>query len=427
MRVLVEGQTPSERYGHTMVYIKPLIFLFGGFSNEILSDVWILSTDKQPFKWEKAKISGTYPNPRMYHATNLFKLPENDEMMIVFGGRGEKDFLNDLLGIRKDNRGGFEWVDFTKEYKPDDVVPVGRHQHCSAFFGPFLFIVGGRTKEKQKAPFDVYSMKSQKWHRFGNISLFRHNIWIYYNIISRGNLDLCLYICGGFDLDRNSELNPNLYKINIIDLFSKNEKLKNELNDYISLLLLSQTQNKRLQQTNINNIKNVFVLDSTVFAYQMGDDSNNCIRQISLPKLKAEGQKIIDTKTTKNEYIYDEALVTEFLIKLMPLPQHFKPLSMTDILLQKANIISLIAKSKAIIEKEPMLLKLKHPIKIFGSIHGQYNDLFRYFNWGRPSEFPGDIESFNYLFLGNLVNCGGFSIEVLCLLLALKVNLINLG
>ena len=47
----------------------------------------------------------------------------------------------------------------------------------------------------------------------------------------------------------------------------------------------------------------------------------------------------------------------------------------------------------------------------------------RYFSlFGRPSELKGDIESIDYLFLGNFTNRGAFSLETVCLLLALKVK-----
>ena len=56
MKVPIEGSTPGLRYGHTMVYIMPILILYGGSGkSEILNDIWILSTDKTPFKWEKVK------------------------------------------------------------------------------------------------------------------------------------------------------------------------------------------------------------------------------------------------------------------------------------------------------------------------------------------------------------------------------------
>ena len=42
--------------------------------------------------------------------------------------------------------------------------------------------------------------------------------------------------------------------------------------------------------------------------------------------------------------------------------------------------------------------------------------------FGRPSELKGDIESCDYLFLGNFTNRGAFSLETICLLLALKIK-----
>ena len=140
-----------------------------------------------------------------------------------------------------------------------------------------------------------------------------------------------------------------------------------------------------------------------------------------------EGKKILENKPKKNNYVYDEALVKEFL-ELMPLPEQFVPLLKNDrpIILNKEYILNLISQAKSLLEKTPCLINLQYPIKIFGSLNGQYNDLIRFFNvFGRPHEHRGDIDSFEYLFLGNFMNRGGFSIEVLCLLLALKVKEFN--
>ena len=71
------------------------------------------------------------------------------------------------------------------------------------------------------------------------------------------------------------------------------------------------------------------------------------------------------------------------------------------------------------------MIKLEPPCKVFGNLHGQYQDLMRFFDVykGPMSEAEnGDIESFGYLFLGNYVDRGCFSLEVICLLMALKVK-----
>lgn len=442
MKVPIDGPTPGLRYGHTLVYIMPILILFGGSGkSEILNDIWILSTDKTPFKWEKLALRGNNPLPRVYHTANFYKVSGNmaAEMMIIFGGR-EKDnnSLNDLVGIRRDTNNEWEWVDFQKNTSYSESVPVARHQHCTAFLGPFLFVVGGRVGNKEQATFDVYSMNKYKWYRFGNISLFRHTIWVYYNIISQEKFDVFLYIYGGFDGDNNSQINSNLYKINIVDLFANNESLKTELSEYISMLVYIQTQKKIKVQLNNKTVSDGnrahFTMNSKAIVYGMQENNNNQdtfadkIKSLSLQKLAEVDKKLIERKNHKSKYNYDENLVREFLI-LLPLPENFEPLRAGDrpIILNREYILNLIAQCKAILKDTPSLIRLKYPIKIFGSMNGQYNDLIRYFNfWGRPHEHKGDIESVEYLFLGNIINRGAFSLETLLLLIALKVKLIDL-
>ena len=73
-------------------------------------------------------------------------------------------------------------------------------------------------------------------------------------------------------------------------------------------------------------------------------------------------------------------------------------------------------------QAEPTVLKLRAPTKIFGDLHGQFGDLMRLFaEYGSPST-AGDIAYIDYLFLGDYVDRGAFSLETISLLLALKVE-----
>ncbi len=72
---------------------------------------------------------------------------------------------------------------------------------------------------------------------------------------------------------------------------------------------------------------------------------------------------------------------------------------------------------------EPPVLQVPGPVKIFGDIHGQYGDLMQYFRQlGTPCDWMpnGDISTYNYLFLGDWVDRGKFSLETVCILFALK-------
>ena len=52
MIVRVVGKTPGRRYGHTIVFSKPYLIVFGGNTvSESVNDVWVLNVDKAPFSW----------------------------------------------------------------------------------------------------------------------------------------------------------------------------------------------------------------------------------------------------------------------------------------------------------------------------------------------------------------------------------------
>ena len=84
--------------------------------------------------------------------------------------------------------------------------------------------------------------------------------------------------------------------------------------------------------------------------------------------------------------------------------------------LKREEIDYIIYNSLKIIKEEKALIELEAPIRICGDIHGQYFDLLNIFeSYGYPSQY-------NYLFLGNYVDFGKRSIEVLCLLLCYKIK-----
>jgi serine/threonine-protein phosphatase PP1 catalytic subunit len=87
-----------------------------------------------------------------------------------------------------------------------------------------------------------------------------------------------------------------------------------------------------------------------------------------------------------------------------------------SVILAEAEVRALVLAAKEVLQSQPVLLELSAPIKVCGDIHGQYHDLLRFFDYGG---FP---PAANYLFLGDYVDRGKQSMEVICLLLALKVK-----
>ncbi len=53
----VKGATPGKRYGHTMVFFKPFLIVFGGNTGTVpVNDVWILNVEKAPYIWQKYSV-----------------------------------------------------------------------------------------------------------------------------------------------------------------------------------------------------------------------------------------------------------------------------------------------------------------------------------------------------------------------------------
>jgi len=431
MQVPIEGQTPGPRYGHSMVYIYPNLILFGGSSNVglnkkniIMKDVWIFPTDKTPFNWIRLDTEGnSILTARLYHTACVYqKINGENESLVLFGGRDSQNVsLKDLSLLTKQKETNtYQWVYITP--KNNDVTPISRHQHSATMFGPFLFVIGGRSSHSSFTTFDVFSFISNSWYRFGSVGLFRHTIWVYYNDAKAEDIELFLYIYGGFDSEHNPEINSKLFKINIIELFSKKENLKEELTEYLTIL------NKKNSNNSSNKGKTHFELSHKVVVYNIPEEDTfgKIVKQISYSKLTEVDKKITDrANEIEVKPKYNENLINEFL-QLLPNPDeeytYYKKNS-NIISLEKNYIINLINEALNQFKSSSPLIKLRSPVKIFGSINGQYNDLMRYFSlFGRPSELKGDIECVDYLFLGNFTNRGAFSLETICLLLALKIK-----
>lgn len=80
------------------------------------------------------------------------------------------------------------------------------------------------------------------------------------------------------------------------------------------------------------------------------------------------------------------------------------------------DVLAIIASVIPIFDSEPNILRLEPPITVCGDTHGQLYDLFRIFD-----NF-GEVPIRSYLFLGDYVDRGYYSIELLVYLLCLKIK-----
>lgn len=79
----------------------------------------------------------------------------------------------------------------------------------------------------------------------------------------------------------------------------------------------------------------------------------------------------------------------------------------------------LSSKAREILMEESNVQAVKAPVTVCGDIHGQFHDLMELFKIG------GNCPDTNYLFMGDYVDRGYYSVETVTLLVALKVRYRN--
>ena len=84
--------------------------------------------------------------------------------------------------------------------------------------------------------------------------------------------------------------------------------------------------------------------------------------------------------------------------------------------LSELQVKLLCEKAKEILAHESNVQSVQCPVTVCGDVHGQFYDVMELFKTGGP------LPDTNYLFMGDYVDRGYYSVETLSLLLALKVR-----
>lgn len=84
--------------------------------------------------------------------------------------------------------------------------------------------------------------------------------------------------------------------------------------------------------------------------------------------------------------------------------------------LSEADIEKLCDRAREVLILESNVQSVSAPVTVCGDIHGQFHDLIELFRIG------GNIPDTNYLFMGDYVDRGYYSVETVTLLVALKIR-----
>ena len=288
-----------------------------------------------------------------------------------------------------------------------------------------MIVIGGRGKNIQELmPTEVYDTESSEWKRFSSVGLFRHNAFIKESII---------YVYGGFENSNPNNPVEKLSKIDIMQYFKSSTYLtgkieaildtkkenkvltmhsvmapNNNLSQGLTQIDLSRGA-KTVIESNVKEEKKFFISNTAIVLKSADEnaqfDINSLITKVSIDKLNEEAKRIGFSNVRSqipNKRVFNEQVVNKFIETLMKPFDWFNP-EMKDIHdslpFSGEEIDILLTESLKILSKEPSLMKVKSPVKIFGSLYGQYNDLMRYFeSFGNPSDenTMGDIHLFQY-------------------------------
>jgi len=176
------------------------------------------------------------------------------------------------------------------------------------------------------------------------------------------------------------------------------------------------------------------VLIAVSYSQDIHMNNRRLIKSLSIGDLQEEGRKLIAANKAVFGPSFDDLTETDhrresiaqmFVNHLLRPKEWMVNHIDKQFIFKKEDIIYLTNKCIQIVKSQPTVLRVRVPVKVFGDFHGQYQDMMRFFDlWRGPIEsiHGGDIESYDYLFLGDYVDRGANSLETICLLMALKVK-----
>ena len=411
-------EKPKARYGHSLVFARPTLVLFGGSTGtETLNDVWLLNLTAKAFAWERVAFSAPpYPSPRVYHSADICTQGGAAGMIIVYGGRdAENRTLNEVWGLRRHRSGKWDWVT-PPVNQSSEVAPMGRYQHRSLFYGTLMFNVGGKISDGFcNALVSVYDYEYNKWYAVSGPECFRHICWVY-----KGKL----FVQGGLNSSNKIYNNGEIIAFGLWELFREYPDLSAKIKSYIQN---PQMVSSGLPPSNSSSRSTSPTSDVPRASQAEAPRPSANFPGPAQPPRAPQGDEIRVILPKSQPQGKRSANIADIFINQLLRPKTYLNLAPdADFNFTSDQIIELTNQALAIVEKQPTLINVESPAKVFGDIHGQYSDLMRFFDlWGapcNPEEENQTSDNYSYVFLGDYVDRGNHSLETICLLMALKIK-----
>eukprot|EP00899_Mesostigma_viride_P027752 jgi/Mesvir1/8161/Mv12469-RA.2 len=454
-RVNVQGPGPGARYAHTMALVgkRYLVCIGGNDGRKPLNDVWTLDTASKPYVWVEVHPEGVSPPPRMYAACStrmdglLLLCGGRDAQNVVFiasrlimlggalgGGRMVKSTHN--LAVLDTATGGW-WpseADIANQVKHPSADLFCRCRHATTVVGNVIFLYGGLNAgvllgDMLVAEDGVAATSSGKRASTSTTAA-----------LPGGSIPVALTPAGEATSRPTSLFPQGGYQQ------QQQQQLQTQQQQ---LLQQQQQQQQAAQQGSDERQRNQSPLmgggedeytggirlyhRAVVVAAEMGGELGGLVRQLSLDALDHEARRVNTPMRDRDEDRNNLSPlmgrkfpslkgIHKLVLKRLLQPREWVAPQDYSFFLNLDQIEELCGMAENFFKQCPNVLQLAAPIKIFGDLHGQFGDMMRLFDeYGSPSP-AGDISYIDYLFLGDYVDRGMFSLETICLLLALKIE-----
>ncbi len=400
-----------------------------------MNDVWCLNVDASPFTWTKVTCKSESPPPRVYHSGAQCLSGSAAGMLVIFGGRGaDQSALSDSWGLRRHRDGSWDWV---RAPSRPGIVPLGRYQHSAVFVGTVMLVAGGRTNQvSEVVPFEAYNTETAEWVNLPSLRRFRHACWL-------GD-DRMLYLHGGFIQDAPNLPTNSVIRCNIQRIVKTKDKETPKPAAGPEAKVPAGTKYSAPKQVvhvpdgshpvdgplhPMQEEEKVFCLSNQahVAVSRGGEDGHSdmadMVRRISIDRLQDESRKMVGrpkVPVVGAAASPKDTLCSAFITRLMRVKENSTVLTDPVFAFKREYVVELAKEFQRVLQTQKNVVAVRTPVKIFGSLFGNFVDLMRLFDsWKAPSS---DIESFAYVFLGNYVDRGLRGLETVCLLMALKVK-----